>query len=442
MRARLRKLAADIGDLFWGVPALLVAGGVLLAEAALLIDRSGLLGGDEAISRYLYGGGSAGAQALLAVISASAIGVAGTVFSITIAALTLASSQMGPRLLRNFTTDRGNQVTLGVFVGTFAYGLVVLRTLHEGVDAFVPRLALTLSIMLAFLCIGCLIYFVQHVATRINVETVIDLEHEEMRRAIERLTVEEPEPTAPEMGWDAAMVITDARQGYLQQLDTVGLADWAAERQVRLRLLVRPGDFVFPGAPVGLMLGEIEDAADVAAAAFRRVSALGAQRGGAADLEYPVRQLVEVAVRALSPGINDPHTAASVLDRLGAALCTLAGRSLARGVVWRDGQAVLDVPMTRYRGLCDLMFNMIRQNGRGTPAVLIRMIEVMTAVAAVEREPERLAVLAHHGALVLTDGLAAFGNGGDEVALRARHAELARMLKDGPAAAVLAGTRG
>lgn len=442
MHARLRKLLSDIGDLFWAVPALLVLAGVVLAEAALQLDRSGLIGHGSVLSRYLYGGDSSGAQTLLGAIAASSIGVAGTVFSITIAALTLASSQMGPRLLRNFTTDRGNQVTLGVFVGTFAYGLMVLRTLRAGEAAFVPRLALTLGILLAFLCIGFLIYFVHHVASRINVETVIDLEHAEMRRSIERLTVEAPEPVAPEMDWDAAAVMSDARQGYLQQLDSEGLADWAAAQGVVIRLLVRPGDFVFPGAPIGLMLGVIEDGVAAAEAAFRRASALGVRRGGPADLEFPVRQLVEVAVRALSPGINDPHTAMSVLDRLGAALCVLAGRFLARGVVWREDQAVLSVPLTRYRGLCDLMFNMIRQNGRGTPAVLIRMVEVMIAVATVERDQERLAALAHHGALVLTDGLAAFGNGGDEAALRARHAELVRMVKEGPVPALLSGARG
>ena len=128
----------------------------------------------------------------------SAIGVAGTVFSITIAALSLAAGQMGPRLLRNFTRDRGNQMTLGVFLGTFAYALMVLRSVRTPDEGdFVPHLALSVGILLAFACVATLVYFVGHMAGRINVDAVIELVTDDVRSAIRRLTSEEPHPEPP-----------------------------------------------------------------------------------------------------------------------------------------------------------------------------------------------------------------------------------------------------
>ena len=142
---------------------------------------------------------------------------------------------------------------------------------------------------------------------------------------------------------------------------------------------------------------------EAADAAIRTATALGAQRAGSADIEFAVRQLVEVAVRALSPGINDPHTAISVLDRLGAALCDVAPLHLSSGVSLREGRLALVVPSIDYDGLTDTMFHMIRQNGTHNPAVLIRMLEVLTAVISCERDPTRMAALERHAGLILDD---------------------------------------
>lgn len=229
-------------------------------------------------------------------MAASTIGVAGTVFSITIAALSLAAGQMGPRLLRNFTRDRGNQITLGAFLGTFSYALMVLRAVRTRSEGeFVPHLSLSVGILLAFVCVAGLLYFIGHMAGRINVETVIELVSEDLRSAIRRLTTDTQQPVAPpaEFWRDAAQVI-DPRRGYLQQFDDGGLADWAAENGTAVRLLVRPGDYIFPGAPIAVLI----PSAQGADAAIRNATALGPQRVGSADLEFAVRQLVEVAVRA------------------------------------------------------------------------------------------------------------------------------------------------
>jgi uncharacterized membrane protein len=342
---------------------------------------------------------------------------------------------MGPRLLRNFVRDRGNQATLGMLLGTFCYALVVLRSVRgqeEGL--FIPHLALGGATLLAFGCVGMLVYFVGHVAGRINVDTVIDLVSEDMRIAISRSTDGvDPLFPPPQAFWRGATTIADQRRGYLQHLDAGTLADRAAANGVAIRLLVRPGSYVFPGAPIALVVGSAGNADDVRQA-IRAATALGGQRTSEDDLEYAVRQLVEVGVRALSPGINDPYTAVSVIDRLGSALCDLVGVRLPSGVLARDGRPVLVVPPVDYDGLVDAMFHMIRQNADGSPAVLIRIVDVLTAVAACERLPQRQATLRRHAQLVLDAGRRTIGSRDDLQDLERRIDEFERELASVPAA--------
>ena len=165
------------------------------------------------------------------------------------------------------------------------------------------------------------------------------------------------------------------------------MADWAAERRTALRLLIRPGSYVFPGAPIAL----VDPHVDGADRAIYSATALGSRQAGADDIEFAVRQLVEVAVRALSPGINDPFTAITVLDRLGASLCEIAGLKLPTNVVVRDDQCVLVVPSVDYDGLIDASFHMIR-----------RMLHIFTSVASCENDPYRVLALRRHAGLVLS----------------------------------------
>ena len=422
LNARLRQLLARSGETFWLVPAALVVGGILLGLGLIHLDRVGAMPRWLIDSPWLYNGDGTGARTLLGAVASSTIGVAGTVFSITIAALSLAAGQMGPRLLRNFTRDRGNQLTLGAFLGTFSYALMVLRSVRtEGRGGFVPHLALSVSILLAFVCVGMLVFFVGHMAGRINVDTVVELVSHDLRLALARLSLDAPPPVPPdEAVWRRATPVPDMRRGYLQHLDEGGLADWAARHGTALRLLVRPGDHVFPGAPIALA----DPAVDGIVAAIREATALGASRGSADDLGFPVRQLVEVAVRALSPGINDPHTAVAVLDRLGEALCDLVPVHLSSGVTVRDGRAVLVVPALDYDGLADAMFDEIRQNAAGSVSVLTRLADVLVAVATCEHRPDRVPALRRHAGLVLADARREVPNGADLAGVVARCAKL------------------
>lgn len=425
MTARLRRLVQSIIDAFWVVPAVLVAG---LAVLAILVVDVQLLGHLPSWipSNWIYGGGDTGARTLLGAIASSTIGVAGTLFSITIAALTLASNQMGPRLLRNFMRDRGNQLTLGVFLGTFAYCLIVLRAVRGGeADAFVPSLGVTIGLLLAAACIGLLIYFIHHVASRINVDTVIDLVHDDVIEDMERLTRKDPCPTIDDpVDWSRAVSVCFSHSGYLQQVDTAALVDWAVDQDCVIRFVRRPGEFIYPHAPVALLSKPVDEAE---AALWSRI-ALSRQGGSPADFTFPIAQLVEVAVRALSPGINDPRTAMSVLDQLGATLAWLSRRHLGNGQYAQGGRLRLHLPSTDYGDVAEVMFDMIRQNAAASPVVLVHLMRVLTETAGVETDPRRREVLIRHAALALQQGEAGFECETDRTRLRSAHADFSRRL--------------
>jgi uncharacterized membrane protein len=432
MNGRLRASLAYIAEAFWLVPAAMVVAGIVLAVALLHIDTSGALPAWLQQSTWIYNGGGTGARTLLGTIAASMIGVAGTVFSITIAALSLAAGQMGPRLLRNFTRDRGNQVTLGAFLGTFSYAMMVLRSVRTDEETlFTPHLSLTVGVLLAFACVAILVFFVGHMANRINVDTVVELVSADVHAALDSVRTRRSQtPRPPASYWNGAVPVADARSGYLSHVDIAALADWAAAHGTALRLLRRPGDYVFPGAPIALLKVPVEGGCE----AIARHSVLAATRSGASDLEDALRQLVEVAVRALSPGINDPHTAMSVLDRLGAVLCELAPCALKSGVIMRDGAIALEMPELGYDRLVGLMLHMIRQNAVGSPSVLIRMLDVLTQVAHCEAQAERRVVLVHHVGLITADAGRDIANPSDLAAVMARAAMFHAALREGGAA--------
>ncbi len=434
LNAKLQKLIDQLADAFWLVPAAMVLGGIFLALGLLQVDRAGILPGWVQEAIWFYNGGGTGARTLLGAIAASAIGVASTVFSITIAALSLAAAQMGPRLLRNFTRDRGVQMSLGAFLGTFSYALMVLRSVRtQDEGAFTPHMSLSVGILLAFGCVAVLVYFVGHMASRINVDTVIDLVSHDVHQALDVLMTEQPPPSPPPAQlWEHGALVVDGRHGYLQHLDEDALADWAVKQGTALRLLVRRGDYVFPGAPIGVLSVPVAGAEE----AIRAATALGETRGSSGDAEYAVRQLVEVAVRALSSGINDPHTAMSVLHRLGAALCDLAGSHLPNGVFLREGQVALVVPKASYANFADLMFHMVRQNAQGTPPVLIRLLDVLIAVASCEFDAARREVLLGHGERVRVDARRTVHNASDLQDILARYRVLRAVLDQGVLAAI------
>lgn len=425
MKARLQAWMEWLGDQFWLRPAVIVLGCLALAQAAVWLETAQVAGYDASSPNkdWGYSGGAEGARALLSAVASSTIGVAGTTFSITIAALTLASGQMGPRLLRNFTRDARNQVVLGIFLGTFAYALMVLRTVRTVQESpFVPHLAITGAIGLALLSIATLVWFVHHIATGINVETVVDAVHGDLCDAVDARTLDAADVQAPPETLGGSPVAA-TEGGYLQALDAEGLADWAHQQGIVLALRVRPGAYVPRGFPVAFLSAGVQGAGD----AVSRALTFGRRPAALQDLEYSVRQLVEIAVRALSPGINDPMTAGSVLDHLGDALCRIAPRHLPTGAVAREGRVVLVHPVTDYDGLCDAMFHMIRQNAAGSVHVLARMFDVLARVAEVERLTDRVATLRRHADLAIAAARRDVADPEDLSDLEERHAHFLRV---------------
>ncbi|MCJ2086104.1 DUF2254 domain-containing protein [Methylobacterium sp. E-005] len=399
MSTRVKAWLEILGDLFWLRPALVVLGCILLAQFGVWLETAHIAGYDASSpdTNWGYSGGAEGARALLSAIASSNIGVAGTTFSITIAALTLASGQIGPRLLRNFIRDGRNQTVLGIFLGTFAYALMVLRTVRTvEEDPFVPHLAITGALILALIAVGTLVWFVHHIATSINIETVVDAVQQDLCKSIAAHTRDEPGAADP-AGAPTGRAVAATGGGYVQAMDADTLADWARENRVRITLRVRPGDYVPSGFPIAFLSAQVAGAE----AAILDAVTLGRRPAALQDPEFSIRQLVEIAVRVLSPGINDPFTAGSVVDHLGDALCRIAPRHLPTGVVLRAGHPVLVHPVTDYDGLCDAMFHMIRQNAAGSVHVLGRMLDVLARVAEVEKRPDRAAELARHADLVI-----------------------------------------
>ncbi len=342
--AGLLKLWNDVRSSYWFLPSLMTLAGFLLSGLMILVD---IRAGANLLSELplLYLNQPDGARAVLSTIAGSMITVAGVTFSITIASVVYASSQYGPRILTNFMQDRGNQVTLGTFIATFVYCLLVLRTVRSanesvesgpGSDAFVPHLAVVGGIVLALLSVAVLIYFIHHIAAAIALPNVVARIGRRVLDQIERLyprrlgrpmmNASEP-PRLPEGFVQDAYSVKAGSTGYIQTLDADALLHLASEHDLIIRALFRPGNFMSDGQTL-LLAWPGERVTDELADALRHTFAWGHQRTSIQDVLFPMDELVEVAARALSPGVNDPFTAMNCLDWLGAAVMELSCRDI------------------------------------------------------------------------------------------------------------------
>jgi uncharacterized membrane protein len=316
---------------------------------------------------WVYTGGAEGARAVLSVIAGSIITVAGTTFSITIAALSLASAQFGPRLLRNFMRDTGNQVVLGTFTSTFLYCLLVLRTVR-GLedDTYVPHLSVTIGVFLAVASLGVLIFFIHHVAESIQVSHIIDVVGKELDGSLRRLFPERigrPVQPGQSIALKAETPIRARGNGYVQAVDSEKLVSIATRTEVALNLIVRPGDYVIPGETIAIAASELDDAQE---SEVRESITLGRIRTTQQDAAFAFLQIAEIAIRALSPGVNDPFTAITCIDRVTAGMCILADRSLPDSArLGKDGAVRLITRPFDYTELVTAGYGHIRENASG-----------------------------------------------------------------------------
>jgi uncharacterized membrane protein len=401
------------------------------AATASLLDRLS----------WVYTGGPEGARAVLSTIAASMITVAGVTFSITIVALTLASQQFGPRLLRNFLRDVGNQVVLGTFVSTFIYCLLVLRTVRGSDDEeFVPHLAVTVGVVLAMLSLGVLIFFIHHVATSIQASRIIANVAADLEGAIDRLfpdTIGEDSATAGPAGAtpdEPSAVAGGSRDvpatttGYVQAIDAQGLMAVARERNVVARVRASPGAFVREGQAL-LTVGPTPTDGDRDDEPFQEVFIIGSERTGTQDVTFFIDQLVELAVRALSPGTNDPGTARLCIDRLEHALCHLGGRRMPSPARQDDDGRVrvFACPLT-FASIVESAFGEIARYGRSSVSVTCRLLEAVGSVGScVQREADREALLRQAAAIAAEVRESPFSEGDRERVARCHRATLTAL---------------
>lgn len=416
---------------YWFVPGLMLVASVVLAAIMTRLDHTLA----RSSTRFeVFASTPEGARAMLSTLAGAQITIAGLTFSMTIVALTVAAQQFGPRLLRNFMRDVGNQVVLGTFVASFVYCMLVQGQIRGGDEStWVPSLSLAMAVVLALASLLVLIYFIHHVSSSIHASELVALVGSEIDASIDNLFPEEAGREADEDRQGPDGVIPDdpgaevqgEAIGYVQAIDLEGLMVIACDSDLLIRLDCRPGDRVVQGCPIATVWPR---PTDEVGRAINRALIVGAQRTPVQDLEFSIDQLVEVAVRALSPGINDPFTAMTCVDRLSAALCTLAQRTIP-SPVRLDGSGrprVVARPWT-FCGALDAAFNQIRQYARGTTAVSIRLVEGLALVAGRVRRPEdRAAVrrqleMIERGAVALEEPL-------DRGALLRRVAEVRRVL--------------
>lgn len=412
MKIRLLNIWEEVRSSYWFIPGMMAAAAILLSFLTIYFDT---LFEAEVIRTigFFWAGSPDGARELLSTISGSMITVAGVVFSITLVALSNASSQFGPQLLRNFMRDTGNQVVLGTFIASFVYSLLVLRTIRGGDDEFVPYISVSISILLALAGLGVLIYFIHHVALSIQAPVIISRVAHDLFQTIDRLypieigheppeeKKEDGEHDLPGNFKEEAFEIVANNSGYLQAIDNEALMEVAKGNDLFICIKYRPGHFVIKGKdlaliwPEGRMSPAIEEK-------IVKAFIIGRQRTHTQDVEFAINQMVEVAVRSLSTGINDPFTAITCIDWLGAALAKLSERDFPSPFRYdREGRLriVVEHPVN-FQGLVDAAFNQIRQNASQSLAVRIRLLEAIAILKEHVEDEEHLQALIRQAKMI------------------------------------------
>ncbi len=383
-----------LGAAFWTIPAVGAVLGLVLGWLVARIDLR--LGGHDGL---LFGGGPDSARAILQTVATSVLTFAGLTFSITVVALQLASSQFSPRVLGPLMRDRWTRSALATFVGTFVYCLMVLREVQGGTpeqEPFVPGLGVGLALVLALMAISALVGFIQHIAQSLRVVTIIDRTFRDTAAALEAWYGGDEPRTGTLVGGPRRMSAA-ARDGVLAWYDRDALVSLAIEQDVSIEVLVPAGSWVVRGRPLVVVHGRDGEDLDVDA-----LLGLGRERQVSRDPSYGFRLLVDIAERALSPGVNDPSTAMQCLDRLHSLLARVAERDLAVGDTVVDGVVRLRLPVPGWEDYLGLACDEIRHWGAGSLRVHRRLEsmlqDLLADLPAGRTEPVRVQLAALRGA--------------------------------------------
>jgi uncharacterized membrane protein len=417
MLTRLITIWDAVRSSLWALPLAIVCGACALAYAALHVD----VGSGGSSVWFLFSGSATQAPQFLSSLVTAMITMATLAISITMVVLTLAAQQLGPRLIRSFMSDRRTQMTLGLFVATVVYLLLVLRSAY-GKESAVPNLAVTGGTVLVLVCVATLLLFVHHLAQSIVADNVIDRVGTQLDGDIARLLPEETaeQPQAPSDIDKRGAPVLLAYGGYVQAVDFQGIVNAAAKVDAVVALDIRAGQHAVPGR-MAAHVAPKKAAQDGLCQAIQNAVLVGRQRTAVQDLEFSIRQLVEIALRALSPGINDPYTANAVVDRLTLSIAFVMTRGAAKSV-WQDqdGKVRLIAPVSTFDGITDAAFNQIRQ--QALPAVLIRMADNIGKLLQ-QADTAHRAALEKHLKLVVEAGRRSIAAEEDLAVLEARAKE-------------------
>lgn len=421
----------------WFIPAVLALAGLVVAM--LLVNLDLRIDTSDWAWLKVFKIGTAGVRQVLAVTTGATMTITGVVFSISVVTLTLAANQFGAKLLRNYLSDSRNKAVLGLFVGSFVYGLIVLASIDSDSGEHVPTLAFMVSLILTLLSIAGLIYFIHNISTSIQADRLIAVIGRDLNTTIAN-TLSPPGDAEADMAlikekWavavhgDVGVPVCAESSGYVEYIDYEALLNMACRSQCAIEIGIRPGAFVVKGNPVATIhaLG----AADaVSVADVNKQISLGAQRTTVQDLEYAIMQLLQIAQRALSPGINDSLTAIACIDWLSAALASMAARCFHPDYLTdADGTVRLKVHGFDFAGAADAMFNPLRQNARENEMVIIRLLEAIAAVMRVSCKKTYLDVLRRHADLIYQSAQASFPENDDLKETQRRHSTCMAIFK-------------
>lgn len=401
---RLQTVRRALGGALWPVPTVAVLLAVALGVALPELDRSLQEGPGEPLA-WVFGGGPSAARTMLSAIATSLISVTTLLFSLTIVTLQLASSQYSPRLLQTFVRDRVVQTCLGLLLGTFVFALVVLRSVRsadESADsAFVPRLSVTVALFLTLVSVGALVAFLSHQSRQLRVETMLRDVHVEADATLRLLTAQQDDDGQPDTDLPpvpaAARPVCARHSGFLVQVTEGPLLAAAAEAGAVLRLIPRPGESVLAGVPVAWAWPDgagSEPPIEALEESLADHLVLGYERSDGGDPSYGLRKLVDIAARALSPGINDPTTAVHALSHVSDLMGMAARRSTwHRRLADDDGTQRLLVPSWDFATLLSQAVTQPRSYGGTDPTVADRLFALLAEAAWHVRAPDQQAAV-------------------------------------------------
>jgi uncharacterized membrane protein len=354
------KVSHSLGFIPGLITVVFAALGIVLVEIDRGLDLTGVT--------WVFQGDGSAARTVLSVIAGSLITVAGLTFSMTMVVLQLASSQFSPRVLRTFFGDRITQVTIGMYGGTFVYSLLVLRAVGSyGDGGFVPRLSLTAASVLGIAAVVLLIVFLHHVSQMVQVSHVTA---SIARATLERTDSLFPKPFVEAGDGDAERVLAQwsagqpggtvrpERPGFVQRVAVDELARALSDRAERVAVLVRPGDFVGTADPIAELWPR--SAADECAEPVRNAVPIEDERDLDQDVDFGLRQLADIALRAVSPGVNDPTTAVTAIGYMRVVLTRLAERADPPELVRFDSDVVVAVRGQRFADRLDTLLQISR----------------------------------------------------------------------------------